>query len=107
MRNNEFVPSLFSGAKKLVRGNEFVAGVEESVLRRKRERDLNSVQTLSDRQNLHRNQERKAGSAVRRESAAQKRLSEAEADLEIRRWEQKNSEIALYESHRELESQRL
>ena len=81
---------------KLVRGNEFVADVEESVLRRKRDRDLNSVQTLPDRQNLHELLERKAESARRGESAAQKRLSEAKADLEIGRLEQKNSEIALF-----------
>ena len=93
---------------KLVRGNEFVADVEESVSRRKRDLDLNIVQTLLDRQNLHEFLERKAESARRGESAAQKRLPEAEADLEIRRWEQKNSEIApFHESHRELESQRL
>ena len=73
-----------------MRGNEFVADVEESVLRRKRDRDLNSLQTLPDRQNLHEFLERKAESARRGESAAQKRLSEAEADQEIRRLEQKN-----------------
>ena len=77
------------------------------MLRGKRDREWNSVQTMSDRQSLHEFLQRKAESSVRGESAAQKRLSEAEADLEIRRWEQKNSEIARYESHRELESPRL
>ena len=56
-----------------MRGNEFVADVEESVLRRMRDRDLNSVQTLPDRQNRHEFLERKAESARRGESAAQKR----------------------------------
>ena len=35
------------------------------------------------------------------------KLSEIEADVEIRRWEQRSSEIALHESYRELETQRL
>ena len=53
------------------------------------------------------NLERKAESAAREENAAQKGLYEAEADREIRRCEQKGSEIAFYETHRELESQRM
>ena len=44
------------------------------------DRDLNSVRTSSDRQNLHNYLERKVGSVVRGEIAAQKRLSEAEAE---------------------------
>ena len=64
------------------------------------------MRTMSDRQNLHEFLERKAELAVQGEIAAQKRLSEAEAeaDMEIRRWEQKNSEVAFYESRRELET---
>ena len=88
-------------------GNEFVASVEESESREKRDRDLNSVLTLSDRQHLHDYGERKGELAVRGENAAQKILAEAEADLEIRRWQEKSSERALYETHRELEAQRL
>ena len=64
-----------------MRGNDSVASVEECVLRRKRNRDLDRG-CLSDRQNLHTYLERKAESAVRGESAAQKRPSEAEADME-------------------------
>ena len=37
----------------------------------------------------------------------QKRLSEAEADMEIRNWEKRNSDMAYYEINLELESQRL
>ena len=92
----------FSGTGKRVRGNDSVASVEECVLRRKRDRDLDRG-CLSDRQNLHTYLERKAESAVRGESAAQKRPSEAEADMEVRNWEQKRSEVALCETHRELE----
>ena len=92
---------------ELVRGNNPVARVEESEFKGKRDHDSKSVRTSSNKQNLHKYLERKAGSDVRRENASQKRLSEAEADMEIRRWEQKSSEVALYETHRELESQRL
>ena len=70
----------------------------------KRDRDLES---LSDRQILHVYLEQKAELAVRGECAAQRRLSEAEADMEIRNWEQKSSDMALCEVNRELESQRL
>ena len=50
------------------------------------------MQTMPDRQNLHDVfLERKAEKAVRGEIAVQKRLSEAEAGLVIRRWEQNNS----------------
>ena len=52
VRNSEFVPSSFSGARKLVRGNDPVANFEEIMSRRKRDRDLNSVKTMPDRQKL-------------------------------------------------------
>ena len=48
----------------------------------KRDRDLDSVQTLSGRQNLHVYLEQKAEMAVRGEYAAPIRLSDAEADME-------------------------
>ena len=35
------------------------------------------------------------------------KIPEVEADVEITRWEQRSSEIALYETYRELEPQRL
>ena len=38
---------------------------------------------------------------------AQQRLFAAEADVEVKHWEETNSDIPLYETHRELESQRL
>ena len=77
------------------------------MFRGKRDRDLDSVQTLSERHNLHVYLEQKAESAVLGENAAQKRLSEVEADVEVRRWEQKSPEMALYETDGELESHRL
>ena len=37
----------------------------------------------------------------------QKRLSEAEVEMDRRSWERRNSDIALHETNRQLESQRL
>ena len=65
------------------------------------------MQTLKDRQNLHKFLERKAELAVRGEESAQKIVPEAEAEMEIRIWEKRNSDNALCETHQELESQRL
>ena len=45
--------------------------------------------------------------AMQGESAVQRRISDAEADLEIRRWEQGESEFALYKTHQKLESRRM
>ena len=42
---------------------------------------------LSEKQNLHVYHEQKAEIAIRGECAAQRRLSEAEADMDIRNWE--------------------
>ena len=50
-----------------MQGNETVASVEGSVLREKRDRELNSVRTLSDRQHFHDYLERKAEFTVRGE----------------------------------------
>ena len=119
--------SLRSGSRKLVADNDSVAShssarklaadtdnetifpcVEESVSREKEDRDLNVVQTLKGRQNLHKFLERKAEfSRSRRKIRSEKRLSEAEADMEAREWEKRNSDIALYAKKQELESQRL
>ena len=50
--------------------NDPVANVEEEMSRRTRERDLDSVRTMSDRQNLHEFMERKAELPVQGEIAA-------------------------------------
>ena len=67
--------------------HETVVSVEESASRGKRDRDVNVMQTLQGRQDLHKFLEWKAAFAVRREKSAQKRLSEAETEMEIRNWE--------------------
>ena len=84
-----------------------VRSVFESVSKEKRDRDFNVVQTLRDRQNLHKNLERKAESAARGEKLVQQRLLGAEADVEVKHWEKRNSDIALHEINQEFESQRL
>ena len=50
--------------------------------------------------------ERQAHTAILGENAAQRKLTEAESDMEIKVWERRNSEFVLYESQRELASQR-
>ena len=75
--------------------------------RGKRDPDLESAQTLSERRDLRVYLEQKAELAVQGECGAQRRLSEAEADMDTINWEQRNSDVALYETHQELESQRL
>ena len=104
VRGNDSIAGSFFSTGDLVRGNNPVARVEESLVKGNRDHDSNSVRTSSDKQNLHEHLERKAESAVRGENAAQERLSEAEADID---GEQKGSELALCHTHQELESQRL
>ena len=67
MREYDSVASSFPSTRKLAQCNESVASVEGSVLREKRDRDLNSVRTLSDRQHFHDYLERKAELTVRGE----------------------------------------
>ena len=61
---------------------------------------------LYSHQIIPRSCKKRSESAVQGEIAAEEGLTGAAADMEIRRCEQTNSEIALCESHRELESQR-
>ena len=83
-----------------MRGNESISSVEGTLSRGKRDRDLESVQTLSEKRKLHVHREQKAEFTVQGECAAQRRLSEAEAHMDI-----KELGIALSETSRELESQ--
>ena len=91
----------------MVRGNESISSVEGTLSRVKRNCDLESVQTLSERRNLHVYLEQKTELGVQGECAAQRRLCEAEAHMQIKIWEARNSDMALCETNRELESQRL
>ena len=66
------------------------------------------MRTLPERRIFHAFLEKKAELAFQGECIAQKRLSEAEAEMDRRSWwEQRNSDVALHETNRELESQRL
>ena len=95
------------GTRKLVRGNESISSVEGTLSRGKRNRDLESAQTLSERRNLHVYLEQKADLAVQGQRAPQKILSEAEAEMDIINWGKRNSDIAHCETNREFESQSL
>ena len=66
-----------------MRGDESISSVEGTLSRGKRDRDLECAQTLSERRNLHVHLEQKADLAVQGECAALKRLSEAEAEMDI------------------------
>ena len=90
-----------------MRGNESISSVVGTLSRGKRDRELESVQTLSERRNLHVYLEQKAELAVQGERAAHKRLSEAEAEMVTINWQQRNANVALYETNRELESQQV
>ena len=68
---------------------------------------MESAQTLSETRNLHVYLEQKTELAVQGECTAQRRSSEAEADVDIRNWEQRDSDITLDETNRKLEPQRL
>ena len=70
--------------RKLVRGNESISSVGGTLSRGKRDRDLESVQTLSERSNLQGYLEQKTELAVQGECAAQKRFSETEAEMDIK-----------------------
>ena len=72
-----------------------------SVLKKRlrKRREIEILKTLSERLNFHVNLEQKAELIVQRECA--------EADMDIRNWEQRNAVFALCETNRELESQRL
>ena len=86
---------------------KIVSSLFEAVSKENRNRDQNVVQTLKDRQNFHKILERKAELAVRGEKLAQQRFFEAEADVEVKRWEKRNSDIALHDINQEFKSQRL
>ena len=68
-----------------------------AVSKGKRDRDLNVVQTSRGRQHLHKIPEQNAELAVRGEKLDQQRLYEAEADVEVKHWEKRNSDMAFHE----------
>ena len=85
-----------------MRGSASIASVDGTLSRGEKGRDLESVPTQSERQSIHVYLEQKADLADQGASAPHRNLSEAEADMNMRNWEQRNSDIALYETNREL-----
>ena len=62
---------------------------------------------LSQQRDIHDFLEMKADHAFQGEFAAQTRLTEAQAELDGREWERRHADLALYETGRQLESQRM
>ena len=89
-----------------------VISVAESMSKKSRRNSIrsHSLQThrefYSDERNLREDLERRAEQAVLGDNSAQRKLYLTEYDLEIQNLERRNSEYALIESRRELESQR-
>ena len=87
--------------------------VEKSVLKGKRDGNLGSVTNsererfLSERQNLHDYLEREARRALQGECISQRRLSEAEVEMDRKSWERRNSDMASYETNRQLVAQQM
>ena len=76
------------------------------MLWRKRE-TIMKVRHWKNRQNFYQFLQRQAHTAIQGELNSQRKLTEAESDMDIKEWERRNSEFAPCESQRELESQRL
>ena len=83
-----------------------VSTIFSSKSKGKRDRDQNVVHSLRDRKISKKILERKVDSAVRGERMAEQKLCEAEAEVEARNWEKRNSDIAFHEINQEFESQR-
>ena len=92
----------FTSTGRSVRSDESVASVERSVFRTQVDQDQSSV----ERSNLREILERKAEIANQAAKEARRRLSDAEAHLDSRDWERRKSELVLYESQQQLESQK-
>ena len=61
-----------------------VSAINESLLTGKRDRSESISQSMRDRDNLHKILKKKSELATRGENEAQRKLSEIEADVEIR-----------------------
>ena len=68
---------------------------------------LEKYRILPERKSLHEDLEKEAERTFQGECAAQKRLSEAQVEVDRREWERRNADIALYETTRHLESKRV
>ena len=88
-------------SRKLLRSDvSNITHVEETYSKGKRDRDLERVRTWSERKDSHASPEQKADLAVREECAPQRRISEAEAGMETRKWEKISSDMCLNNERR-------
>ena len=69
--------------------------------------NMNKERIQSERKNLHEYLEKKAERALQGECTAQKRLSEAEVEMDRNSRVRRNSGVALHQTNQQLESQRL
>ena len=83
-----------------------VSSLLGSLSKAKRDRDQIVVQILRHRHSLHKILERKAELPCEVKKLAQQRLYEADADVEVKHWDMRNSDIALNEINQEFASQR-
>ena len=90
-----------------MRGDESISSVEGTLSRGKRDRIWKVCIPCAKGEISMPTLKRKLNELVQGECVAQKKLFEAEAEMDIRIWEQRNADIALYETNRELNSQRL
>ena len=89
--------------------------VEKSLSKGNRNRASESVKLsptgkyriLPERKSLHEDLEKEAERTVQGECAAQKRLSEAQVEVDRGEWERRNADIALFETTRHFEPQRV
>ena len=81
--------------------------VLDFVEREKETEALEGVETVSERRNFHLYIDRKLNWLFKEIVQAQKRLSEAEAEMHRRNGERKSSDAAFDETNSEFESQRL
>ena len=76
-----------------MQSDESAASVERDSSREHVDQILRCTQSSSERQSIHEYLEKKAEMAIHGEGAVQRRLFDAEAYLEVRRWEQRKLRI--------------
>ena len=98
--------------EKEKRGKFSVISVENSMSKKNRRNSIRSHslsthrEFYSDERDLREHFERRAQQAILGENSVQRKLYSTAYNMEIQKSERRNSEYALFESQRELESQR-
>ena len=73
-----------------------------STVERERDRDTNTVHSLSDKENLQKILERKVDLAVRGERETQQKMYQAEAEVEARNWDKQRQDSAFQEINKRI-----